>query len=118
MSFFCEECSESGDGDIWLCNTVRRKNLGNTHTCWHLWHSFWFNGTEIPKEATGSIRRRKPKKQQQPEPQPEPPTAPTQRASEIEAARQHRQSFVEEFSFVDMMYDAEEEHKESGSPGF
>ena len=56
--YYCEDCSEES-GTIWLCNTVRRQDVGNTHTCWNLWHSFWFNGTRIPKEVNGKIRRRR-----------------------------------------------------------
>jgi hypothetical protein len=57
-TYYCEECS-SDDGKIWLCNMTRRTALGNTQTCWNLWHLFWYNGTKIPQQITRAIRRRK-----------------------------------------------------------
>lgn len=57
-SFYCVDCSDER-GKIWLCNVARRPGLGNTQTCWNLWHTQWYNGTKIPKEATGAIRRRR-----------------------------------------------------------
>ncbi|OWZ22972.1 hypothetical protein PHMEG_0002211 [Phytophthora megakarya] len=55
-SFFCEECSELFGGRVPLCDNIRCKDRGNTHTCYEVWHRAWNYGKGIPLDLKKKIR--------------------------------------------------------------
>ena len=54
---FCQDCSTE-KGRVYLCDRIRRQEVGNQLTCFQIWHNVWKNGTSLPVECDKRLRLR------------------------------------------------------------
>ncbi|ETK96984.1 hypothetical protein L917_00383 [Phytophthora nicotianae] len=58
-SYLCQKCSNVYGGRVPLCDSIRRKEEGNTRTCYEIWHEVWNDGKANPPGLIKKIRFRK-----------------------------------------------------------